>query len=76
LPNLNINIPEDLKIITFSNLKVARHLNPSLSTISQPAFEIGKTIANVLIDQIEEKDTEYSKDIILNSTLIKRDSTK
>ena len=73
---LNINIPEDLKIITFSNLKVARHLNPSLSTISQPAFEIGKTIANVLIDQIEEKDTAYSKDIILNSTLIKRDSTK
>jgi LacI family transcriptional regulator len=73
---LKINIPNDIKIITFSNLKVARHLNPSLSTISQPAFEIGKTIANILIDQIEEKDSEQLKDIILDSTIIKRDSTK
>ncbi len=73
---LNIKIAEDIKIITFSNLKVARHLNPSLSTISQPAFEMGKTIANILIDQIEEKDTNQLKDIIIDSTIIKRDSTK
>lgn len=75
--SLNINIPEDVKIITFSNLKVARHLNPSLSTISQPAFEIGQTIARILIDQIEEKEVEdMQKDIVINSTIIKRDSTK
>ncbi len=73
---VNIKIPAEIKIITFSNLKVARHLNPSLSTISQPAFEIGQTIANLLIDQIEEKETEQMKDIIISSTLIKRDSTK
>lgn len=73
---LNISIPNDIKVITFSNLKVARHLNPSLSTISQPAFEIGKLIAENLINEIEEKENDMPKEIELDCTLIKRDSTK
>lgn len=73
---LNINIPKDIKVITFSNLKVARHLNPSLSTISQPAFEIGKLIAKTLINEIEGKETDALKEIELDCTLIKRDSTR
>ncbi len=73
---LNIKIPEELKIIAFSNLKVARHLNPALSTISQPAFEMGKLMANLLIEQIEGKNTGTEKHIQLPSVLIKRASTQ
>ena len=74
---LNIKIPNDIKIITFSNLKVARLLNPSLSTISQPAYEIGKTAATLLINEIEGKNQEDGfQNINLDSILIKRDSTK
>ncbi|OAQ41924.1 hypothetical protein A5893_02050 [Pedobacter psychrophilus] len=74
---LNLNIPNDIKIITFSNLKVARLLNPSLTTISQPAYEIGKTAATLLINEIEGKYEEDSfQNISLDSILIKRDSTK
>jgi LacI family transcriptional regulator len=74
---LNLKIPNDIKIITFSNLKVARLLNPSLSTISQPAYEIGKTAATLLINEIEGKHQEDGfKNISLDSILIKRDSTK
>jgi LacI family transcriptional regulator len=74
---LNLKIPNDIKVITFSNLKVARLLNPSLSTISQPAYEIGKTAATLLINEIEGKHQEDGfQNINLDSTLIKRDSTK
>jgi LacI family transcriptional regulator len=74
---LNLKIPNDIKVITFSNLKVARLLNPSLSTISQPAYEIGKTSATLLINEIEGKHQEDGfQNINLDSTLIKRDSTK
>ena len=73
---LKIDIPKDIKVITFSNLQVARHLNPSLSTISQPAFEMGKLIASTLIDEIEGKEIDTLKEIELDCTLIKRDSTK
>ena len=39
---LDVRIPEDIKIIGFSNLRTASLLSPSLSTITQPAYEIGR----------------------------------
>lgn len=75
--NLGLRIPTDIKIITFSCLNVARLLNPSLSTISQPAFEIGKAAARLLLDEIEGKKADQGvADLVLQSTIIKRDSTR
>ncbi len=45
---LKLNIPSDLKLISFSNLAHAELLNPSLTTITQPAFEIGVEAAGIL----------------------------
>ncbi|RZK76770.1 MAG: LacI family transcriptional regulator [Pedobacter sp.] len=74
---LSIAIPEQLKIISFSNLATAPLLSPSLSTITQPAFEIGKKAAEVLFDIIEQKNLDESKSItVLNSVLTQRNSTK
>jgi LacI family transcriptional regulator len=72
---LGLKIPQDIKIITFSSLEVARHLNPSLTTIAQPAYEIGKTAAHLLIKEIENKSNQEVHQITLDCTLIKRDST-
>ena len=44
----NLSVPEDVKIIAFSNLPIADLLAPSLSTLVQPAFEMGKTAATLL----------------------------
>jgi LacI family transcriptional regulator len=74
---LNLNIPKDVKIICFSNLKTAGLLNPSMTTITQPAFEIGKEAATILFNLIEGKAHDFStKQIIINSKLIVRNSTK
>jgi LacI family transcriptional regulator len=73
---LNLKIPQDLKILTYSNLDIARHLNPSLTTISQPAYEMGKSAASLLLAQIENK-PEFTdeKTLVIDSELIIRDST-
>lgn len=74
--SLNIKIPEELKIISYSNLAVARHLNPSLTTISQPAFEIGIKAAELLIQEINAKiPFDQKEKIIINSSLMVRNST-
>lgn len=74
---LKISIPADLKIICFSNLRTAPLLNPSLTTITQPAFEMGKEAANVLFKYLGRNQTLITNEnIILNSELIKRDSTR
>ena len=73
---LKINIPRDLKIISFSNLQTAAILNPALTTITQPAYEIGREAAVVLFKLLENKEAVLpSKEIVLNSTLIVRKST-
>ena len=50
-----INIPEQVAFIGFTNLQVAHLLDPPLSTVVQPAFEIGKTAAEMLLDTIDNK---------------------
>nr|WP_067059558.1 LacI family DNA-binding transcriptional regulator [Mucilaginibacter sp. L294] len=72
---LNISIPDDLKIISFSNLKTAPFLNPSLTTITQPAFEIGITAATLLLKLLNKKQVDTDEIVVLKSTLIKRAST-
>lgn len=47
-----LKIPQDIKLITFSNMKIADLLNPPLSTISQPAYEIGRECAKLLMNNL------------------------
>lgn len=69
-------IPRDLKIVGFSNLSSAAILNPSLTTITQPAFDIGKAAAAILFDVLEKKNFNLGKaPTVLPSELIIRGST-
>lgn len=71
-----INIPEKLKVISFSNLSAAALFDPALSAIVQPARDIGKEAAAVLFKLIDKKPLlESEKKITLPSRLVKRKST-
>ncbi len=73
--DLKINIPREVKIIGMTNLRTAALLNPSLSTLSQPAFEMGREAASLLIKMIEKKSYAAANDIIvLNNELTMRES--
>jgi LacI family transcriptional regulator len=74
--NLKLNIPRDVKIISFSNLEAASLLNPSLTTITQPAFDIGKEAAAILLKALTKKGFKLTNTkLVLSSTLIPREST-
>lgn len=73
---LKVAIPEDIKVISFSNQSAAPILNPSLTTITQPAFEMGKMAASVLFNNLKKSDTSLKAEtIIVPSVLIPREST-
>lgn len=75
--DLKIKIPDTVKIICFSNLRTAPLLNPSLTTITQPAFEMGKQAAAILFKHLDKNHTHIpNENIIIISELIKRNSTK
>ena len=73
---LGLSIPGDIKVIAFSNLQIASLLNPSLTTITQPAFEIGKAAATLLFKALEKPRFKLKEErIVIPSLLIERDST-
>jgi LacI family transcriptional regulator len=74
---IKLKIPKDIKIISYSNLQTASILNPALTTITQPAYEIGREAASMLFKLIDKKEiTSTEKNTVLKSTLIVRKSTK
>ncbi len=70
-----IKIPDEIGIVGFSNNKITSLVDPPLTTVDQPAFEMGKTAAEILIEKIENKKKSAPKTIILDAKLIIRKST-
>ena len=74
---MNVSIPNELKVLVFSTLETAPILNPPLTTITQPAFEIGRTAAELLFKGIEKKKYNLEDETItLASVLIERTSSQ
>ena len=70
------SIPGDIKVVAFSNLATAAFLNPSLTTITQPAFEMGKAAATLLFRSLTGKIAELPREIqVIPSELQVRDSS-
>ena len=74
--DLKLNIPNDIKVVSFSNLAAAALFDPPLSAIVQPAYEIGKEATTILFKIIDDKvllPTENN--VIIPSILVERKST-
>ncbi len=50
-----VKIPEEVAIVGFSNSDIAELINPSLTVVRQPAFEMGKAATELLLQLIESK---------------------
>lgn len=76
LHRLKIKIPDEIALLGFTNTKLAEVLNPSLSSLFQPGFEIGKTAMEMLIGLIESKRpvTEYETKILPTQLVIRNSS--
>ncbi|MFM8744179.1 MAG: LacI family DNA-binding transcriptional regulator [Cytophagales bacterium] len=56
-----LKIPADIAVVGFSNWFFGELMEPSLTTIDQPGFEMGQEAARLLIRQIERKDKEQEE---------------
>jgi LacI family transcriptional regulator len=77
LSELGYKVPEDLAVIGYSNIDFPKSLNPSLSTIRQPATEIGRLSTEKLIEFIKKRNwLQYDPETIqLETELTFRKST-
>jgi len=71
-----MKIPDDIALAGFSNTYMTSLLDPPLTTVEQPSYEIGKTAAQLLMDQINSNNENFvPKFIVLKTHLIVRGST-
>lgn len=67
-------IPEDVQVIGYADEPLASYTTPKITTIKQPAFEIGRVGMELLLQEIESGTKGEPK--ILDTKLVIRDSTR
>ncbi|MHB1345852.1 MAG: LacI family DNA-binding transcriptional regulator [Candidatus Humimicrobiaceae bacterium] len=72
LSDLGYKIPEDISIIGFDGLEITKYTNPSITTVIQPTYEMGREAMNLLLNIING---QPASNIDLKAKLEIRNST-
>ncbi|MBB6450887.1 LacI family repressor for deo operon, udp, cdd, tsx, nupC, and nupG [Geomicrobium halophilum] len=75
IKHYKLRVPEDISVAGFDDIKMSRIFAPPLTTISQPALEIGEKAMKLLLDIMGGEEVT-KRHIVLNDQLIIRDSCK
>jgi LacI family transcriptional regulator len=67
-------IPDQFGIVGFDNIDLAAYTTPSLTTVSQPKYQMGQQAAALLLRRLEQPDTPITS-IRLGTRLEMREST-
>ena len=68
-----LSIPEDIAVASFDDTSWAKLIEPALTVIEQPTYEIGRTAAEMLIKRINDP-TRSNREVVLKTKLIVRQS--
>lgn len=74
----NIKVPQQIKVIGFSNWFMSQVITPKLSTVEQPSLEMGVAAFNLLLEEMNAHKDNLSfkpKTLELNTSVIERAST-
>jgi LacI family transcriptional regulator len=70
---LQLAIPKDIAIVGFDEMPWAMSLRPPLTTVAQPAFDVGRTAAELLLARVREPALPR-RQVVLETKLIVRSS--
>jgi LacI family transcriptional regulator len=76
-----LRVPEDLSVIGFDDMPLASYFDPPLTTLRQDMMENGREAARLLLESIEQPDTEpgyrmLSTQIVIRNTTQKLNDTE
>ncbi len=66
-----LKIPKDIAVVGFSNWLFGELVEPSLTTVDQPGFEMGQEAARMLIKQIESKEKDTGNEPLHETKTLK-----
>jgi len=75
LKKYGIRVPGDIAIVGFNDVHISRVIDPPLTTIHYPGFEMGEMAASTLIGILSSSDPVITKTVVLDHKLIVRKSS-
>lgn len=74
LRSLGHSVPGDVSIVGFDDIALASYLTPKLTTVRQPAYEMGRLAAKIVLDALDSEDKSPRHEV-LEHELLARQST-
>jgi len=71
-----LRVPQDVSVVGFGDDLTAEMLDPALTTVKQPGYEMGRKAMEILIRRIKQTKPEPPITEVLKTSLIVRDSSK
>jgi Periplasmic binding protein-like domain len=68
-------VPEDVSIVAFDDLPLAWLSDPFMTVVDQPAYEIGRRAAELLLSRLDGTISGPGREVVLPSELIVRRSS-
>lgn len=66
-------VGQDISVCGFDNIRLSRLYNPGITTVEQPCYEIGRTVVDELIRNIDSS-VKSDRHIMLDYKLVSRES--
>ncbi|ELY5210859.1 substrate-binding domain-containing protein [Vibrio cholerae] len=70
-----LRVPDDLSLIGYDDVHIAKFMTPALTTIHQPKYRLGKAAVDTLLYRLENPDTT-AQVVQLEPTLVARNSVR
>ncbi|NVK49836.1 MAG: LacI family DNA-binding transcriptional regulator [Cyclobacteriaceae bacterium] len=74
--SIGLKVPEQIALAGFTNNPTSAVVEPPLTTVSQPGYEMGKLAVSHLLDQLDGLVSDDPISIVLDTTLVPRKSSQ
>lgn len=71
-----IKIPDEVAVIGYSNWQLAALVDPALSSVHQPGFEMGQIAAQMFFDQIKHPDQPIRHEVLKTHVVARASSIR
>ena len=75
LLDAGLRVPEDVAVVGFDDLPATMVVDPILTVAAQPAYEMGKQAAKLLLKRLSDQSPAEGQEIILPTEIIERRSS-
>lgn len=69
-----LSVPADIAVTGYDDIEAASLVSPALTTIENPAREIGRACARLLLERLDADVTDVTRTVVLSHRLIVRES--